>query len=276
MRKLLTGTYYDVSWIAERARKSKQMMDFVYKKRSKRVRNVAEMLRKRFPSITKEILSGKQGEIKIIEKGFVVLATPPRPYEWWKYDFLKADICVIKKKGNITEARRLFLNKKRESEKLRKRLPGYLRYAIPTIDDLARRRLIVAALGRGSYFGKNCYPKKKDDIDIMLLRENANARQSDYIDAFKKIPKFGVEIVQHNDAPIKKGRDPYFSFVLISDGAARYSNGNKYEKYVLFDSVGIETRHLKKEQSERVARRFARMLPKRAKKGTPALPPKRR
>lgn len=265
-------THYDsIEWVAEPVDKPTEITR--WKCPPEKI-EIAEVMMSRFPVISKQIFEGRTGDIRIVDNGRLILATPPRPYEEWKYDFLKIDVCIsgpVEEEGEIV---RRFNEEKRRSIIRRKKSVSYLEYIKPALNKLAENRLIDGLLGRGSYFGKNGYPAMHDDIDFIILVKRLDKEKEDkIIKALHNIPRFAIGIVKGQDTPIKKGKKPQMSFIIISEDRATHAKGTIYEKYILEDSFGIDLRDLSMEASEELAKEFISLLPKKDNRaGIPRLP----
>ncbi len=268
------SVHYGIKWITWNDRLADRLMVRVYKNRSKSRNSkdrfasvdysIAEAMRSNIPSVTGEILAGKAKETRIVHGKTLLLATPPRLYTEWGREFLKSDICVMGPGSREDEILREFRLEKAESIREKRRAPEYVKRAVPLLDRLLDGGLIVGVLGRGSYFGKNGFPRPCDDIDFILFAKDGSSRtEKKIIDALKGIPLFAVLFVIKKDKLVKKGRPPAFSFVIVHEGMRR--RVTRYESYVLRDSIGIGLKHLKKEESEALARRLARSLPEPSK-----------
>ncbi len=274
------STHYEITWIAEPVDRPEEIMRWRYGKRygrdsSKPNLFVAELMRSIVPSITIKIFEGKAGDIRAIINGTLILATPPRPYEEWKYDFLKSDICVI---GPIEKEREItnrFNDRKEISLRAKKKASFYIEPAKPYLDKLIKNGLVNGVLGRGSYFDKNGYPVEKDDVDFILLVNKPDKDNEERISKIlREIPRFSVALVKHKDTTIKKGEMPEMSFIIVSKDMAIHAKGTKYERYVLAKGMGIGLRHLPSSKSEQLATQFMSLLPKHDNRSSiPRLPP---
>jgi hypothetical protein len=262
-----------IKWIAEPVDNPEEIMKWIYK--GGKVRSdsaVADLMRAHFPLITNEMLEGKAKNVRFVRDGTLLLATPPRIYEEWIYDFLKCDICVIGPEEKEAELRKIFNEKVKASISAKKMGMLYVQQIKPYLDALVMEGLVGGVLGRGSYFGKNGFPIKNDDIDFMLLVDGPE-NEDEIVKELKKIPRFAIALVKRKDTVIKEGKRPELSFIIISRDMAINGRGILYEKYVLEDSVGIELDHLTKEESENLAHRFKSLLPKEDRRaGIPRLP----
>jgi hypothetical protein len=254
------SVHYGVKWVAEHVDKPEELMKW---KNHPNDLSAAESIRKQFPSVTKRLLEGKAEDIKIIDNGILILATPPRLYEEWKYDFLKSDICVTGLLENESAIRKKFEEEKATAIKARGKGSLYIERIKRTLDKLVKEGLVEGVLGRGSYFGKNGYPVKDDDIDFILLINKLDKEvEENIVKVLKEIPRFAVALVKGKDTLIKEGEKPELSFIIVSKDTLSHAKGNLYEKYVLDDSVGINLDHLPKRRSEELARHFISLLPK--------------
>jgi len=272
------SVYYGIKWIASKGRREDQIMKRVYRNRArgkhrefKRVSStypIAELMRRRMPSVTKEMLSGRAKDVKIIHGKVLLIATPPRLYSEWGHEFLKSDICLIGPRSEESELLKEFKQEKAESLEEKKNVFRYIEAARPSLDELFDEGTISGVLGRGSYFGKNGFPGKWDDINFILFAKNGSAKtESRIMDVLKRIPRFSVVVIhKHEEAVKKEGRSPSLSFIIVFAEMVKTAKFTRYEEYVLKDGVGIGLKRLKKEESEAMARKFMRLLPRPSKR----------
>jgi hypothetical protein len=268
--------YYSTKWIAERVDKPEEIMKWKFKNDKLNSLSVAEVIRKHIPLITSDILDGKN-DIRIFDNGKLILATHPRPHQEWKYDFLKSYICVVGPIEKEQEIIKKFEKEKRNAERRKKKAQRYINKIKPTLNTLVKKRLVDGILGRGSFFGSNGYPTKKDDIDfILLINKLKKETEEKIIRILKQIPKFSVTLVRRNDEIIKKGKLPEISFVIVTREMVSHGLGIEYERYVLRNGVGIKLNNLSINKSEKLAKTFISLLPnKKQRNHLSRLPPKK-
>ncbi len=274
--------HFGIKWLAEPDENPEEIMRWRYRSfHDPMGLGIADIMLGSFHSITPKQIEGVQRDVRIVKDGKILLATPPRPYEEWKYDFLKSDICVVGPIEKEAEARREFEKKKKESLAKKETVKDSIRIAAPRLDELVTKGLVQGIIGRGSFFCKNGYPEEVDDIDFILLTKRDWHSKKGYaevrgriVDILKQIPDVPVTIVEKKDTTIKEGKGTAMSFVIVSEAMAKHGKGNAYEKYVLRAGVGIGLPHLLKEDSELLALEFAELLPKRDSRAKiPRLPP---
>ncbi len=140
----------------------------------------------------------------------------------------------------------------------------------PTLNELYSNGLIDGAIGRGSYFDKNGYLSKDDDIDIVLLKNKENVDPTEWSNSNKKIrytissakEDFTANFTESSDTTIKKAKSqnaPMFSFDLLP--TSYKGIGIYYEKYVLNNCVGIEIDGISSLDSEKLAKSMLRNAP---------------
>jgi hypothetical protein len=280
--KVFRGIY----WFAEE-RNRKIGIKVMRRYEKKREIAIAMAMMKRFPIATDKFINMKH-DIVLKHKNKLIVATPPRIYEDWIYDFLKSDICVVgtaKKEKKIFEK---FYQLKEVSENEKKKLNFYLGKIQEALDRIASKKLISAMIGRGSYFEKNGFPEKDENLNFILildLRRNSPStinriykeRSDEIKEGLKEIPYYTVKITVGAPRSIKEGSRKVVDFIILPMNkkyVRNHAKGIKYEKYVLLNGVGIDLPHLPKNKSEKIAIEFAQMLPKRKnRKNIPALPP---
>ena len=255
---------YSIKWLASQADvPAEVVMERTYEKSSNPYdRIVAEKLMARFPSVTKEMREGKAKDIELIGEFTILLATPPRLYEQWGFDFLKVDICITGIRERETDVRKVFEEEKKQATERRNSVPKEVVPAIKqTLEKLVEGGLVSGVMGRGSYFGKNCFPTKDDNVNFMLLTEKPHDEvAAKIVEVLREIPRFEVNFIRADGAQIKAGEPPTVSFMVISKKELVGSAAADYNIYVLEDSVGIDLGNLPKAQSESKAREFAAVL----------------
>jgi hypothetical protein len=254
-----------IKWIAEKVDAPEEIMRWAYTKSEPDWAlnlPLAEAMRKAFPDITDDILKGNATDVRLVVGETLVLATPPRVYNDWAYDFLKSDICVTGPKDKEHEMVAEFEKEKERSLRRKAALPSIIAEIRPGLDRLADEHIIDGLIGRGSYFDKNGFPSIGDDVDFILLFDKP-FKEYDMLDGIlKEIPKFTVSIARRTDIELKKGAEPKISFIVIDRDMAIHSSGIKYNKYVLENGVGIALHNLPGERSEELASLFSTLLPK--------------
>ncbi len=267
------SVHRSVEWLAEKVDKPEEIMDWFYSKRPSMDRFAAETLMERFPLITDDIFEDRTEDVRIIKDGLLVLATPPRVYTQWKYDFLKSDILVFGPEREWAAIANAFDKEKAVSREYREKAQSYVDHITPCLDLLFEENLISGALCRGSYFCKNGFPAKEDDVDFMLLSETSDKEEGRIMEILKRIPRFAITFNRNREDVIREGESPRLSFGIVTKGRVIHGKGIRYERYVLKNGVGIALEHLTKEGSERLAREWMALLPDHDNRaGIPRLP----
>jgi hypothetical protein len=266
-----------IKWIAEKVDAPEEIMRWAYTKSEPDWAlnlPLAEAMRKAFPDITDDILKGNATDVKLIVGETLVLATPPRVYNDWAYDFLKSDICVTGPKDKEPEMVAEFEKEKERSLRRKAALPSIIAEIKPGLDRLADEHIIDGLIGRGSYFDKNGFPLNGDNVNFILLFDKP-FKEYDMLDKIlKEVPKFAVGVVRGKHIRLKEGAKPEIDFIVVDRDMAIHSTGIKYNKYVLENGVGIALHNLPGERSEDLARVFSALLPKYINRDKyPRLPP---
>ncbi len=264
------AVYHGIKWIAVDVDIAEKIMSKSYTRRPRSRSHpypaldyqLAKLMRGRMPFVTGDILRGRAKDLRMINGNALIVSTPPRLYSEWGYDFLKIDICVVGPRDREGEIRRVFREQKIRSLKEKERAAWYVRQVRPLLGTLFDTGLVKGVLGRGSYFGKNCFPRVDDDINFILFaRSSDKETEGKIIRVLKRLPKFKVAILHRNEKTLKKGRLPAFSFMIVAEDMSSRIKATNYEKYVLKDGVGIGLAHFPKERSEALARKFTKLLP---------------
>lgn len=263
---------YGIKWIAEPAQDSDKVMALVYKNHKDHKWNeldlpLAYFMRDSFPSITKDVLIGKAKDIKIIKNGIIVLATPKRLYSEQGHDFLKSDICVIGPVSKEGEVKKQFKELIKASLTEKAKVLKYVKHILPYLDALVVKTLVIGVFGRGSYFDRNGFPdmsnSKHENINFVLFSTDSSKKTKNRIvSRLKKIPIFGVELIERREKLIKKGKHPTFNFTIVSADMTQHHKTGKYERYLLKYSPRISLPHLEKAKSDAEARKFLKILSK--------------
>ncbi len=229
---------------------------------------LAGLMRREYPLSTPALARGSS-DISFTSGDTLVLATHPRPYEQWIYDSLKSDIIVVAKPSEMQAAEARLEKEKALALQRKAQLNIKLGQIIATLSELHSKGLIDAAVGRGSYFDRNGYPSRRDDIDIILLKDkrpDSPERLRSLKEDIKRViagakGNFGANLVDFNERTIKRASDSsaqMFSFILLF---TEYRGlGLYYEKYVLRTCVGIEAAGMPSARSEKLALEMARRI----------------
>ena len=262
--------YKGVSWISDKLSVAPSESDAKWMHKRKDEIWLSSALRKRYPLSTKAIFRGKR-DVKFKHNKNVIIATHPRPYEQWIYDCLKVDIAVVCKQNEIKAAEKRFQSEKSAALKRKSNLSNMLSLFSSSLAIMHKKGMIDAVIGRGSYFDINGYPSEKDDIDLILLKEEKPNYSGSYKIINEKITEFisnskgdfGVNIISFDEKTIKKPLNknaPMFSLILIMNGYKGL--GTLYERYVLERGVPVKIPGLKVNDAKRIARKFASNLNK--------------
>ena len=250
---------------------------------------LAGLMRREYPLSTPALARGSS-DISFTSGDTLVLATHPRPYEQWIYDSLKSDIIVVAKQSEMQAAEARLEKEKALALQRKAQRNIKLGQIITTLSDLHSKGLIDAAVGRGSYFDRNGYPSRRDDIDIILLKdkrpdspEQLRSLKEDIKHAIASAKgNFGANLVDFNERTIKRASGSnaqMFSFILLSTDYRGL--GLYYEKYVLRTCVGIEAAGMPAAKSERLAQGMLKYISadereKQINEGRLSIFPKRR
>ena len=222
---------------------------------------LAGLMRREYPLSTPALARGSS-DISFTSGDTLVLATHPRPYEQWIYDSLKSDITVVAKPSERQAAEARLEKEKLLALQLKAQLNIKLEQITAALSEMHSKGLIDAAVGRGSYFDRNGYPSRHDDIDIILLKDK-RPDSPEQLRSLKDDIKhtiagakgnFGANFVDFDERTIKKAGNSntqMFSFILLSTDYRGL--GLYYEKYVLRTCVGIEAAGMPAAKSERLA-----------------------
>jgi hypothetical protein len=258
--------FFGVAWIADRLVYVIPMLErksYLYK--SKLKIKVANTLRKKFPIIKNSIIK-KSNDIYLNDPDnkYYIAATHPRPYNLYIYDYLKSDIVVLNK--DLTKAISELNKLKKVDIKRKMQLNTKLKLIKPVLEKLYNEGIVDGFVGRGSYFEKNGFPNKKDDIDILLLI-NKYYDKEQFLEVENKIinilknskGKFSITFTRRNESFLKKSKSgPEFSFIIITQNTKSF--GIFYEKYILKNCVGIPIKNLNAIESEKLAKYMLKFL----------------
>lgn len=259
-----------IKWIAADDNIAEKIMSKVYERLPRNKAHpypeldyqLAKLMRQKVPSVTMPVLKGRAKGLRIIYGNMLIVSTPPRLYSEWGYDFLKVDICVVGPLNKEEKIKTVFERQVAKAMKEKKRAAWYVRQVIPFLDVLFDTGLINGVIGRGSYFGKNGFPRADDDINFILFAKHSDKKtRAKILRVLKRLPKFEIVSVLREEKRLKKGIHPSFSFIIVSEDMAPMIRATNYEKYVLNDGVGISLSNLPKERSEALARKFVKLLP---------------
>jgi hypothetical protein len=249
-------------------------------KRKNREIRLAEIMRKKTKNLAKRILDGSVGDLAFTNHNQFIIATPPRPYNQWKYECAKSDIIVL---GPIKQRElciKRFEKEKNKSLLEKSRVPYHIKKVRPALEKLYSEGLIEGVIGRGSYFDKHGYPIPKDDIDFILLRRKdwSKEEMEQLLNVFRKVKTIQISFIMRSDRLVNDVKSRVSaSFIQGSKRSARRAGGIPYEKYVLGTGIGIPLNKITGRKSERLAKEIARSLPKRDMRklyNAPRLPPK--
>ncbi len=262
--------YKGVSWIADKLSVAPSERDANWMHHRKDEVWLSSALRKRYPLSRKAIFRGKR-DVKFKHNKNVIITTHPRPYEQWIYDCLKVDIAIVCRRNEIKAAEKRFQSEKSAALKRKSNLSKMLSLFSPSLAIMHKKGIIDVVIGRGSYFDVNGYPSEKDDIDLILLKEEKPNYAGSYKIINEKITEFisdskgdfGVNLISFDEKTIKKPLNkhaPTFSLILIMKG---YNGlGTLYERYVLEKGVPVKIPGLKVNDAKRITRKFASNLNK--------------
>ena len=257
--------YKGVSWIADKLSVAPSERDANWMHHRKDEVWLSSALRKRYPLSRKAIFRGKR-DVKFKHNKNVIITTHPRPYEQWIYDCLKVDIAIVCRQNEINAAEKRFQSEKSAALKRKSNLSKILSIFSSSLAIMHKKGMVDAVIGRGSYFDVNGYPSEKDDVDLILLKEEKPKYAGSYKIINKKITEFisnskgdfGVNLINFDEKTIKKPSNkhmPMFSLILIMNGYKGL--GTLYERYVLEEGVPVKIPGLKASDAKRIARKFA-------------------
>jgi disulfide oxidoreductase YuzD len=265
--------YHEIDWIADAMKNAPTEKEMKYRYvpiKSPRARKaalaMAEFMRRQVPLLINSMLDGKRRIDAIIKtRSKFIIATPPRPYQEWIYDCAKSDIIVTGAPSQRKNIMDKFESEKRAALKLKAERDRKIKLFRPTLEKLVKHGLVDGIIGRGSYFDANGYPRKGNDTDlIFLVKKITDEKRHAIFKALRLAPNsVTVGVTEGKDRTIKRGAkgSQEFSIITEDDNAVRKSLGLKYERYVLETGAGISLRNLRKNNSEKLAKEFAVLLP---------------
>ncbi|MGC9011145.1 MAG: hypothetical protein ACP5JN_03340 [Candidatus Micrarchaeia archaeon] len=261
---LLKGVYWLADPLAAKEGISEKMIPSM-----KPGRNVKEKyywiaidaLKNNFP-YSNEKIAVETADIHIKAGKYLIIATHPRPYEYWIYDCLKSDIVILYRKSEQKKAESLFMRLKLANSRRKNELVKYLARIKPLLKNIARKGLIEGAIGRGSYFDINGYPFATDNINILLLSTEKLGKEEyeNRINDIKNIIRasrahISATFTFINPDLIKKDGKPIYDFIFINPNTRGL--GLFYDKYVLGTSTAIT----ESEKTQRIVSKLLQYLP---------------
>lgn len=257
-----------INWIADSIPVAPSESEAKWVTKNQRRVWLAGLMRREYPLSTPALARGSS-DISFTSGDTLVLATHPRPYEQWIYDSLKSDIIVVAKPSERRAAEARLEEEKLLALQRKAQLNIKLGQITATLSEMHSKGLIDAAVGRGSYFDRNGYPSRHDDIDIILLKdkrhdspEQLHSLKEDIKHAIASAKgNFGANLVDFNERTIKRASGSnaqMFSFILLSTDYRGL--GLYYEKYVLRTCVGIEAAGMPSARSKKLAIEMARRI----------------
>ena len=273
--------YREVDWVAEDDAPSEREMHYKFEELPdpEAWLILSEILREASKNIWNIIARGEVNSDLVAEHGnLFIAASPPRPYNQWKYECAKSDIVVVGPLSKKRECLERLFEEKTKSLAEKRKAYDLIAPAVPALNKLVEEGLAEGVLGRGSYFDRNGFPgARKDDIDILILRKEkwSDEEKEKLIEILKEAP-MSVNLVGHNENEIKRVEGSVsLSLIMGSIETVKSAAGIPYERYVLDTAVGIGLDNLPRNKSEALAKEFAQHLPAMVDRSKlPRLPPR--